>query len=177
MLFCKRINIRQPMTFSTSEDLCKFIEKENPHEGITKKEKMIINKIGTSLNNAIISGYELSSKSQSERDLIQRLIKNHVLKESIMVNRGVKSIKHELKLARNEGLSKKHLFHNGFVYTSLLPLLGAYNREINLNILIPAGTPYLYTGVFSNTFGPYPPKTEITNDDKVGELILDIGTI
>lgn len=104
MLFCKRINIRQPMTFSTSEDLCKFIEKENPHEGITEKEKMIINKIGTSLNNAIISGYELSSKSQSERDLIQRLIKNHVLKESIMVNRGVKSIKHELKLARNEGL-------------------------------------------------------------------------
>lgn len=174
MLFHKQIKTSQPIKFSTSEDLCEFIKKENPHEGIKEEEKMIINKVGTNLNNAIRNGGKLPQELQSEIDLIQRLIKNHVLKESIIVNRGVQSIEYELTLARNKGMSNKFLFHNGFVYTSLLD---AYHRQIHLNILIPAGTSYLYTGVFSNTFGPYTPENETMNNDKVGELILDIGTI
>lgn len=79
------------------------------------------------------------------------------------------SIEYELTLARDKGLSKKHLFHDGFLYTSLLR---AYSGQIHLNILIPEGTP-----VFSNTIGSYPPEGNQTIKDTVGELILDIGTI
>lgn len=160
--------------FNTPEDLFKFVENEDPYCGITEEEKTTIKKIGCGLNNAIRNGHKLDYYTQREKDLFQRLIQAHILKEDIIVNRAVCSIEYELTLAQNRDLPKKHLFHNGFVYTSLLP---AYSRQIHLNIRIPKGTPYLYTGVFSNTTGPYPHEDNKTVQDTVGELILDIGTI
>lgn len=146
---------------------------ENPYDGITEKEKGEINRIGTSLNNVIRQG-SITSGMQYQKDLLQRLIQNHTLKESIIVHRGVDSVEYELKLAKENGLSSGFLYHNAFVYTSLLE---AYNRKIHLNIIIPAGTHYLYTGSFSNTCGIYPPLEGLENEDMVGELILDIGTV
>lgn len=174
MNFQVRRKVSAPLIFNTLEDLCKFIETENPHHGITEEEKTIINNIGCSLNNAIRGGYELDCYTQRNKDLLQRLIQTHILKEDIIVKRTVRSIEYELTLAKNKGLPKKYLFHDGFVYTSLL---AAYSGQIHLNILIPKGTPYLYTGAFSNTIGSYPHEENQTIKDTVGELILDIGTI
>lgn len=174
MLFREKKEESAPIRFNTPEDLCKFVENEDPYCGITEEEKTTIKKIGCGLNTAIRNGHELDYYTQREKDLFQRLIQAHILKEDIIVNRAVCSIEYELTLAQNRGLPKKHLFHNGFVYTSLLP---AYSRQIHLNILIPKGTPYLYTGVFSNTTGSYPHEDNKTNRDIIGELILDIGTI
>lgn len=174
MIFRKKKEESTPIRFNTPEDLCKFVENEDPYCGITEEEKAIINDIGCSLNNAIRGGYELNWDTQQSKDLFQRLIQAHILKEDIIVNRAVCSIEYELTLAKRRDLPKKHLFHNGFVYTSLLP---GYSRQIHLNILIPKGTPYLYTGVFSNTAGSYPHEDNKTIQDIIGELILDIGTI
>ena len=174
MIFREKREESTPIRFNTPEDLYKFVENEDPYCGITEVEKNTINNIGCSLNNAIRNGHELDYYTQREKDLFQRLIHAHILREDIIVNRAVCSIEYELTLAQNRGLPKNHLFHNGFVYTSLLP---AYSRQIHLNILIPKGTPYLYTGVFSNTIGSYPHEYNKTILDTVGELILDIGTI
>lgn len=174
MILHKKKKAHSPLIFNTSEDLHEFIENEKPHCGITEEEKIVINKIGCSLNNAIRSGQELDYDTQRDKGLLQRLIQTHTLKESIIVNRAVRSIEYEMTLARNKGLSKRCLFHDGFVYTSLL---NAYSGQIHLNILIPKGTPYLYTGIFSNTVGSYPSEENQTIEDTVGELILDIGTI
>lgn len=174
MIFRKKNLIDHPLIFNTSDDIYEFIKNEKPHCGITEEEKTVVNRIGCGLNNAIRSGYELDPYTQQEKDLFQRLIQMHTLKHSIIVNRAVRSIEYELTLARNKGLSKKHLFHDGFLYTSLLR---AYSGQIYLKILIPEGTPYLYTGDFSNTIGSYPPEENQTIKEMVGELILDIGTI
>lgn len=174
MFFWKKKEESSPIRFNTPEDLCKFVENEDPYYGITEEEKTTIKKIGCGLNTAIRNGHKLDYYTQREKDLFQRLIQAHILKEDIIVNRAVCSIEYELTLAQNRGLPKKHLFHNGFVYTSLLP---AYSRQIHLNILIPKGTPYLYTDVFSNTTGSYPHEDNKTIQDIIGELILDIGTI
>lgn len=167
----RRIN---PQTFNTPEDLLRFIETEDPHNGITEAEKEEINGIGTTLNNALRYGHILDCYTQRQKDLFQRLINKNSLKESIVVHRAVESIEYELALAKNKGFSNDCLYHNAFVYTSLLE---AYQRQIHLNILIPAGTHYLYTGSFSNTCGVYPPLEGSINEDIVGELILDIGTV
>lgn len=174
MIFREKKEESSPIRFNTPEDLCKFVENEDPYCGITEEEKNTIKKIGCGLNTAIRNGHKLDYYTQREKDLFQRLIQAHILKEDIFVNRAVCSIEYELTLAQNRGLPKKHLFHNGFVYTSLLP---AYSRQIHLNILIPKGTPYLYTGDFSNTTGSYPHEDNKTIQDIIGELILDIGTI
>lgn len=174
MIFPKMKKGSTPIRFNAPEDLCKFVENENPHCGITEEEKTTINNMRCSLNSAIRSGYELDCYTQRDKDLLQRLINTHFLKEDIIVNRAVCSIEYELTLAKNRGLPKKYLFHNGFVYTSLLP---AYSRQIHLNILIPKGIPYLYTGIFSNMTGSYPHEDNDTAQDIAGELILDVGTI
>lgn len=174
MIFREEKEESTPIRFNTPEDLYKFVENEDPYCGITEEEKTIINNIGCSLNNAIRSGYKLDYYTQRNKDLLQRLIQTHILKEDIIVNRAVRPIEHELTLASIKGLPPKHLFNDGFVYTSLLP---AYPGQIHLNILIPKGTPYLYTGVFSNTIGTYPHEENQPIKDIVGELILDIGTI
>lgn len=161
-------------SFEKPTDLLYFVKYENPHQGITEEEKIEINRIGTSLNNAIRKGYKLDPYTQNQKDLFQRLINRSVLKQSIVVHRAVESIEYELKLASEKGLSNRHLYHDGFVYTSLLE---SYKNRIHLNIVIPAGTHYLYTGTFSNVCGVYPSLNGSINDDMVGELILDIGTI
>lgn len=160
--------------FSNPEDLLHFIADEEPHIGITEDEKIKINKIGTSLNNVIRSDGNLNNSVQQQKDLLQRLINKRTLRENIVVHRAVNSIEYELKLAKDKGLPKGYLYHNAFVYTSLLK---AYQRKVHLNIFIPSGTPYLYTGLFSNTCGVYPPLEDSQNVDNVGELILDIGTV
>lgn len=174
MILHEKNKANSPLTFKAPQDLCVFVKNENPHCGIMEREKIIVNGIGCTLNNVIRSGHKLDYNTQRDKDLLQRLIQTHTLKESIIVNRAVRSIEYELTLAGNKGLSKKCLFHDGFVYTSLL---NAYSGQIHLNILIPKGTPYLYTGIFSNTVGSYPPEENQTIEDTVGELILDIGTI
>lgn len=174
MAFREKKGESTPIRFKTPEDLCKFVENEDPHCGITEEDKTTINSIGCGLNNAIRNGHKLDCYTQRDKDLLQRLIQAHILKEDIIVNRAVCSIEYELTLARSKGLPKKCLYHNGFVYTSLLV---SYRRQTHLNILIPKGTPYLYTGVFSNTVGSYPHEGNQIIRDTVGELILDIGTI
>lgn len=174
MILRKKNLIDYPLIFNTSDDINKFIKNEKPHYGITEEEKIIVNRIGCGLNNAIRSAHESVPYTLQEKDIFQRLIQIHTLKHSIIVNRAVRSIDYELTLARNKGLSKKHLFLDGFLYTSLIR---AYSGQIHLNILIPESTTYLFTGVFSNTIGSYPFEENQTIKDTVGELILDIGTI
>lgn len=140
MILHEKNKANSPLTFKAPQDLCEFVKNENPHCGITEREKIIVNGIGCTLNNVIRSGHKLDYNTQRDKDLLQRLIQTHTLKESIIENRAVRSIEYELTLARNKGLSKKRLFHDGFVYTSLL---NAYSGQIHLNILIPKGTPYL----------------------------------
>ena len=56
MFFRKKKEERAPIRFNTPEDLCKFVENEDPYCGITEEEKATINNIGCSLNNAIRDG-------------------------------------------------------------------------------------------------------------------------
>lgn len=78
---------KEPKEFKTAEDINEFIAVENPYERITEKEKLIINRIGTSLNNVIRQRSNLSGDILFQKELLQRLIKNHSLKEDIIVHR------------------------------------------------------------------------------------------
>ena len=107
MIFREKKEESTPIRFNTPEDLCKFVKNEDPHCGITEEEKNTINNIGCSLNNAIRGGYELNWDTQQSKDLLQRLIQAHILKEDIIVNRAVCSIEYELTLAKSRALPKK----------------------------------------------------------------------
>ena len=142
MLFSKK-----PKEFKTVKEVNEFIKNENPYEGITEEEKVMINHIGTTL-------------------------KSHSLKEDIIVHRGVQSINYESILAKERGYPDGYLYHNGFVYTALRQ---AYYHFIYFNIVVPVGTNYLYTGNFSNVIDIYPHNNDF--EDTTCELILDIGTV
>lgn len=174
---CKKAIVAQHINeYKTKNDLSSFISSECPHSNITECEKHIVNGIGTELNNVLRNGETLNLHSEQQKNLLQKLIYNHSLKENIIVHRGVDSISYERSLAQNMHLPSNRLYHNAFVYTSLLePEI--YKRKIQLNIVVPAGTHYLFTGTFSNTCGPYPPLNGTESEDNVGEMILDIGTI
>lgn len=163
---------KKPKEFKTVKEVNEFIKNENPYEGITEEEKVMINHIGTTLNNAIRSSSDLSNDILFQKELLQRLIKSHSLKEDIIVHRGVQSINYESMLAKERGYPDGYLYHNGFVYTALRQ---AYYHFIYFNIVVPVGTNYLYTGNFSNVIGIYPHNNNF--EDTTCELILDIGTV
>lgn len=171
--------VEKPTEFTLIEkDINEFIANENPYEDITDKEKLIINHIGTSFNNVIRKNpySALDKETKYGIDLLQRLIKSHSLKENLIVHRGVDSIKYETKLACSKGYTEDYLYHDGFVYTTLL-FDCTYYRNVYMNILIPKGTNYLFTGYFSNIAA-----NDLRNSDSKynagdGELILDIGTV
>ena len=167
---------KEPKEFKTAEDINEFIAVENPYERITEKEKLIINRIGTSLNNVIRQRSNLSGDILFQKELLQRLIKNHTLKEDIIVHRGVDSINYETKLANGKGYTENYLYHNGFVYTTLL-FDYTYYRNVHMNILIPKGTNYLFTGYFSNIAANDLRDSDSKYNAGDGELILDIGTV
>ena len=98
MIFREKNEESTPIRFSTPEDLCKFVENEDPYCGITEEEKAIINNIGCSLNNEIRDSCELDWDTQQSKDLFHRLIQVHILKEDIIVNRAVCFIEYELTL-------------------------------------------------------------------------------
>lgn len=167
---------KEPKEFKTAEDINEFIAVENPYEGITEKEKIIINRIGTSLNNVIRQRSNLGGDILFQKELLQRLIKSHSLKEDIIVHRGVESIHYETQLAKGKGYPEGYLYHNGFVYTTLL-FDYTYYRNVYMNILIPKGTNYLFTGYFSNIAGNDLQDSNSKHNAGDGELILDIGTV
>lgn len=146
------------------DDIDTWIKSENPYSAMTAEDKRLICTIGTSLNNAIRNSQPLWENMQEEKDRFDRLISQKKLCNDLVVFRGVDSIEYERKLAKTQGLTKDFLYHNGFVYTSLLENQYYCGRNIILKILIPADTNYLFTGKYSNT-----PETQ--------ELILGVGTI
>ena len=137
-------------------------KKEQPYAIMTDDDKKNLKYIGTSLNNAIRSGCELSESMYAEKERFDRLIQGNVLKEDVVVYRGATCQEYEASLARERGYSDEYLYYDGYVYCALSR--GYYfNSSVRMIITVPAGTHYLYTGEYSNT-----PDTD--------EFVLGIGT-
>ena len=137
-------------------DVQEWIEKEKPYQHMTDDDKDLLRTIGTNINKAARSGEE-----DNATRLYDRLIQNNVLKEKIVVYRGVVNQDYERRLAKEHGLSNEYLYYNGYIFCSLN--IGTYywnSRKTRLIISLPAGTHYLYTGEYSNT----PESNEIILD-------------
>lgn len=128
-------------------DVQEWIEKEKPYQHMTDDDKDLLRTIGTNINKAARNGEENNATR-----IYDRLIRNNVLKEKLVVYRGVVNQDHERRLAKEQGLSNEYLYNNGYIFCSLNA--GTYywnSRKTRMIISLPAGTHYLYTGEYSNT--------------------------
>lgn len=134
-----------------------WVNSENAYEAMNEHCKNVIPKIGTSLNRAIRNGLQKNCKE------FEHLFQNSILKNDVVLYRGVESMNYEHKLATEKGLASNTLYHDGYVYCSLNPtdhIRGAVQYIIH----VPAGTHYACTGKYSN------------NPER-NEVVLPIGTI
>ena len=140
----------------TYNDVHEWIEKERPYQHMTVSDQEQLPKIGT-----IINITARKDKEDNTTRLYDRLIRNSVLKEKLVVYRGVDNQDYERRLAKERGLSNKYLYYNGYIFCSLNADTCYWNsRKTRMIISLPAGTHYLYTGEYSNT----PESNEIILD-------------
>lgn len=128
------------------QNVPEWIEKENPYQHMTEQDKNVLPRIGTSINKAARSGHE-----DNATHIFDRLIRENVLKENLVVYRGVNDQKYESSLAQKHNLDRKYLYYNGYIFCSLNPDSYYWNRKTRMIISLSAGTHYLFTGKYSNT--------------------------
>lgn len=136
-------------------DVKAWIEKEKPYQYMTEKDKRILPSIGISINVVARGG-----KEEHSTKIFDQLIRENVLKEDLVVYRGVDNQDYERNLAKKRKLDDKYLYYNGYIFCSLNADTSYWNRSIRMIIFLPAGTHYLYTGEYSNT----PESNEIILD-------------
>ena len=118
-----------------------WIEKEKPYQHMTDDDKNLLRTIGTNINKAARNGTE-----DNATRIYDRLIRNNVLQEKLVVYRGVVNQDYERRLAKEHGLSNKHLYYNGYIFCSLNA--GTYywnSRKTRMIISLPAGTPSMFS--------------------------------
>lgn len=164
--------------YTTPKEIESFEEIEKPYSFFTESDKLQIPKVGTSLNSNIYNNNEYIVGFQKEqKNMFLRLINQNILKHDIIVYRHVNSISDLRDYALEQGYSNEYLSSKIFVYTSLLRNNGL-SGKYELIIRIPAGSHYLYTGIYSNMVGANSDKSEEDRRrDNVGEIILNIGSV
>ena len=152
------------------QNVQEWIARENPYQHMTEEDKCKLPSIYTSVNYAARSGNE-----DDGTRIFDRLIQKNVLKEDLIVYRGVVDQVYESKMAMKKNLDCNYLFYNSYVFCSLNPGSSYWTRKTRMIISVPAGSHYLFTGEYSNT----PESNEIildrnsvfriTKEDDVGE--------
>lgn len=136
-----------------------WIENEKPYQYMTEYDKRTLPTIGISIN-----AVARRSKEDPSTQMFDRLIRENVLKEYLVVYRGVDNQDYECNLAKARGLENNYLYYDGYIYCSLNADTTYWNRSTRMIIFLPAGSHYLFTGEFSNT-----PESD--------EIILDKSSI
>ena len=147
-LFCKtkkaRVVVDEPQF--THLNIQEWIAKENPYQYMTEYDKSMLPSIGISVNRVARSGNE-----DNGTRILDRLIRKNVLKEELVVYRGVANQDYEFGLAAKHNLDRNHLYYDGYIFCSLNADSYYWNRRTRMIITLPAGSHYLFTGEYSNT--------------------------
>lgn len=136
-----------------------WIENEKPYQHMTEYDKNTLPTIGISINAAARRG-----KEDPSTQIFDRLLRENVLKEDLVVYRGVDNQDYERNLAKERELENNYLYYDGYIYCSLNADTTYWNRSTRMIIFLPADSHYLFTGEFSNT-----PESD--------EIILDKSSI
>lgn len=123
-----------------------WIKKENPYQYMTEEDKHILPSIGTTINLVVRRG-----KEDNATHMFDRLIGKNILKDDIVIYRGVANQDYERDLAKKHGLGDKCLYYDGYIFCSLNADTHYWNRQIRMIISVSAGSNYLFTGKYSNT--------------------------
>lgn len=123
-----------------------WIEKEKPYQHMTEEDKEVLPKIGTSINKVARSG-----GVEKSIHIFDRLIRDNILKEDIVIYRGAISQNYESLLAQKHNLESNYLYYDGYVFCSLNADTYYWNHPTRMIISLPAGSHYLFTGEYSNT--------------------------
>ena len=127
------------------QNVQEWISKENPYQHMTERDKAVLPSIGISINKVARSGDD----DESTR-IFDRLIRDNVLSENLVVYRGVVDQKYESSLARKKKLGSNYLYYDGYIFCSLNADSYYWNRRTRMIIAISAGSHYLFTGEYSN---------------------------
>lgn len=136
-----------------------WIAKENPYQHMTESDKNVLPSIGISINKAARSG-----KEDNATRIFDRLIRENVLKEDLVVYRGVVDQDYESCLALKQNLDHNYLYYDGYIFCSLNADSYYWNHRTRMIISLSAGSHYLFTGEYSNT-------------DESNEIILDKNSV
>lgn len=128
------------------QNVQEWIAKENPYQHMTEHDKSVLPSIGTSINKVARSG-----KDDDATRIFDRLIRENILKEDLVVYRGVVDHDYESSLAKKRNLDHNCLYYDGYIFCSLNADTYYWNRQTRMIILLPAGSHYLFTGQYSNT--------------------------